>query len=261
MNKNDFRYMLRGKQVRDLNADDFTLLKPINQHGEKTDRAVVLLHGFSSSAAVYRYLLPQLKNYDAVVCPNLPGHATSIEEFSHVTAEDWLASTMAICEELFKKYNKVDIIGLSLGGLLICKLNEHFAFNHIFLLAPALKLQMNISSHLALAKGAQSLGFREIRGAAGNLVTDQHAEISYRRLPLSTVIEMFHIVLDHQWVAPTSPVDLFLGVHDKVISSPEVEALFRNLPNVSIHWLENSAHVLPLDNDLDQIAACINNSK
>ncbi len=258
MNKNDFRYMRRGKQLADLKEDDFALLKPIDQRGKSVGRAVLLLHGFSSSPAVYRYLIPQLKNYDAIVCPALPGHGSSIDAFSQTKSTDWLSYTTRICDELCKKYKKVDIIGLSMGGLIACKLSEHFAFNHIFLLAPALKLKMNVARYLKLARVLQHLGFMEIRGAAGNLVTDEHAEISYKKLSIATIMEMFHLVLDHQWIAPKAPVDLFLGAQDKVVSSSEVEELFCNLANTSIHWLGNSAHVLPLDNDLSQIIDCIN---
>jgi carboxylesterase len=261
MNKNDFRYMRCGKQLRDLNDRDFSFLKPINKHGENTERAIILLHGFSSSAAVFRELIPKLKNYDAIVCPNLPGHASSIDDFSKVTAADWLSDATTLCEDLFKKYNKVDIVGLSMGGLLTCKLSEHFAFNHIFLLAPALKLVMNERKYLAFARVMHNLGFKELRGAAGNLVTHKNAEVSYRKLPLTTSMEMFHFILDHQWVAPTVPVDLFLGAQDKVVSSVEVERMFLNLPNVAIHWLPNSAHILTLDEDLEQIVECVNQVK
>ena len=128
----------------------------------------------------------------------------------------------------------------------------------MFLLAPALKLKMNVTSSLKLANFLQSLGFKELRGAAGNLLNNAQAEISYKRLPLTAIEEMFNLVLQHQWTPPNAPVDLFLGAHDAVVSSDAVERLFQDLPNVSIHWLANSAHVLPLDNDLGQIIACVN---
>lgn len=258
MNKNDFRYMRRGKQLYDLTKDDFSLIKSINKQGKKTERAVLLLHGFSSSAAVYRFLIPQLKNYDAIVCPNLPGHGDSIKAFSQTKSSQWLELATQECEKLFEKYTSVDVIGLSLGGLLACKLSEHFAFNHMYLLAPALKLKMNVALNLKLALFLHSLGFCELRGAAGNLITNEHAEISYKRLPLTAIMELFHFVQEHQWTAPSCPIDLFLGTYDTVASSPQIEQLFLGLPNVKIHWLENSAHVLSLDNDLNQIVECIN---
>lgn len=258
MNKNDFRYFRRGKQLYDLKMSDYELMKPVFQYGVKTERALLLLHGFSSSPAVFRNLIPQLHNYDAIVCPALPGHGESIAAFSQATAEDWMTCAKNTAEELFKKYQKVDVLGFSLGGLLACKLSQHFAFNHLYLLTPALKLCMNVPANLKLAKVLHYLGFKEIRGAAGNLLSDVHAEISYRRLPITAVIQMFQLILSHQWVAPTAPVDLFLGTHDAVVSSPQIAELFQNLPNVSIHWLENSAHVLPLDNDVSELIKCIN---
>lgn len=209
MNKNDFRYMRQGKPVGDLNHDDFLLMQPIIKHRGKTNRALLLLHGFSSSPAVFRYLIPQLKTYDAIVCPTLPGHADSIEVFSQTKSADWLSYASDVCHDLFKKYKEIDVLGLSLGGLLACKLSEQFDFHHLFLLAPALKLTMNVKANLRLAQLLQRLGFKELRGAAGNLLTQENAEISYKKLPITTIIEMLRLVDEHPWVAPRCPVDLF----------------------------------------------------
>ncbi|TAL61240.1 MAG: alpha/beta fold hydrolase, partial [Legionella sp.] len=251
----------RGKQLAGLSQDEFDLLKPINLRGKGKNSALLILHGFSSSPAVYRYLIPQIKNYDAIVCPILPGHAESIEAFSQTTAKEWLATAKQACEELTKEYQKVDVLGLSMGGILACELSHLFKLNHLYLLAPALKLHMRVDSLIKLGHVLRFLGFHHVRNGAGNILTDEHAEIAYRKLPISAVMEMLTFAREYQWTPPTCPVDLFLGTHDEVVNSAEVEKLFVNLPNVSIHWLENSAHVLPLDNDLMEIIECINGEK
>lgn len=261
MNNDDFRYMRRGKQLSKLSDEELNLLHPINQRGKGKERALLILHGFSSSPAVYRYLIPQLKNYDAIVCPVLSGHGESIEAFSKSKAKDWLATATESCDALIKEYKKVDVLGLSLGGLLACELSRLFKLNHLYLLAPALKLHMRVDPMIKLARVLRCLGFEQLRNAAGNLLTDEHAEIAYRKLPISTIIEMLILAREYQWVPPTCPVDLFLGSHDKVVASEQVEQLFVNLPNVTIHWLKHSAHVLPLDNDLKEIIDCINQEK
>ncbi|QLZ67382.1 esterase [Legionella sp. PC1000] len=258
MNPNDFRFMRRGKQLFDLKREDFALLKPIRQLGTKQDRALLLLHGFTSSPAVYRYLIPQLNHYDALVCPVLPGHGDSIAAFAQATANDSLECVSQECDALFKEYQKVDVLGLSFGGILACQLSARFTFNHMFLLAPALKLQMNTHQYLKLLTALQKFGFCELRGRAGNLITNTYAEISYRKIPIPALIELFTLINEYQWVTPNCPIDLFLGTHDSVVASKEVEKMFSHLPNTTIHWLVNSAHVLPLDNDLDMIAQCIN---
>ncbi|CAM2800569.1 alpha/beta fold hydrolase [Legionella anisa] len=258
MNPNNFRFMRRGKQLFDLKREDFSLLKPIRQLGTKQDRALLLLHGFTSSPAVYRYLIPQLNHYDALVCPALPGHGDSIAAFAQATANDSLECVTQECDALFKQYQKVDVLGLSFGGILACQLSAHFTFNHMFLLAPAFKLQLNTHQNLKLLIALQKLGFCELRGRAGNLVTNKYAEISYRKIPIPALIELFTLINEYQWVSPNCPIDLFFGAHDIVVASKEVEKMFSHLPNTTIHWLANSAHVLPLDNDLDMIVQCIN---
>lgn len=258
MNKDDFRYMLRGKQLSCLKQEDYLFLNPVNQRGEATDRALLVLHGFSSSPAVYRDLIPQIKYYDAIVCPVLPGHGESIEALSKSKSSEWLACATEYCEELVKTYKEVDVLGLSLGGLLACELAKQFKLHHLYLLAPALKLDLNIDRSLKLAKALQFLGFRHLRNVAGNLMTHDKAEIAYRKLPITAIIEMLNYAKDYQWIAPACPTDLFLGAFDRVVSSKNIEALFAPLPHVNIHWLNNSAHVLPLDNDMQAIVDCIN---
>lgn len=250
--------MRRGKQLTRVSLEDMALLDPINQRGEGKERALLMLHGFSSSPAVYRYLVPQLKHYDAIVCPVLTGHAQSIDAFSHSKASEWLATATTACAELMDTYQKVDVLGLSLGGLLACELSQKFPLNHLYLLAPALKLHLRLDSTIKLAKFLRYLGFRYLRNTGGSLMSDEYAEISYRKLPITTIIEMLNLTKNYQWVDPSCPVDLFLGAYDDVVDSKQVEQLFATLPNASIHWLNQSAHVLSLDNDLEKIVECIN---
>lgn len=254
----DFRYMLRGKHLFGLAKEDCALLEPINQCGTGRDRALLLLHGFSSSPAVYRYLLPEIDHYDAIVCPVLQGHAESIQAFSLSTANDWRSTASKACEALLQSYKKVDVLGLSLGGLLACELSQKYPLNQLFLLAPALRLNINIDLVLKLARLMKYLGFDQLRNRAGDITSNSGAEISYRTLPISSIIEMLTLARNYQWQAPTCPVDVFLGANDRVVDSKEVEHLFAPLPNAKIHWLNNSAHVLPLDNDFKEIINCIN---
>ena len=258
MNINDFRYMRQGKQIAELEPRELPSLETLDQRGSKKERALLAIHGFSSSPAVYRYLIPKIKGYDAIVCPRLPGHGQSINAFSQSTASEWLAASRTLCAELLNEYQKVDVLGVSLGALLACELSKEFKLNHLFLLAPALKLHMNVGLLLKTAQLAKCLGFVHLRNEAGNIINEDHAEITYRKLPLSTIIEILQLIQNHQWTPPSCPIDLFLGAKDAVVASAKVEQLFTPLANVNIHWLNNSAHVLPLDNDLKLIIQCIN---
>jgi carboxylesterase len=257
MNIDAFRYMRGGMQLFTLNKQDSPLLAPINQRNDKTLRALLLLHGFSSTPAVYRYLLPSLADYDAVICPALVGHADNLEAFAKIKAHDWIAQAEQTCELLINEYRQVDVMGLSLGGLLACHLSNHLDVHHLYLLAPALDLRFKLNKTLQLAKILNWCGFSRVRGFAGNLQSSQHCEITYRQLPLTTIIELLTLVQQFQFSPPTCPTDLFLGCHDKIVASWRVADRFASKDNVNIHWLPNSAHVLPLDKDLEKIGHCV----
>lgn len=257
MNIQDFRFMWRGKIIAPLLEQQANLLAPIDIRGKGDNRALLLLHGFSSSPAVFRALLPKLTMYDAVVCPVLPGHAESIYAFNNATSEDWISAAETVCGELLRDYQKVDVLGFSLGGLLACYLSQRFSLNHLYLLAPSLELQINVPAQLLLARTLHYLGFRFLRNLAGDLRTKGYQELSYRQLPITTVIEILELIKNFKFLPPSCPTDVFLGRFDAVVHSPLVAERFRNLPNVTTHWLDNSAHVLPLDGDIESIIACI----
>ena len=261
MNLDDFRFMWCGKPLPSLTSKEAHLLAPIDIRGEGRERAVLLLHGFSSSPAVFRQLVPPLVSaYDAIVCPTLPGHCDSITAFAAVKAGDWLVAAEEACALLINDYQKVDVLGLSLGGLLACHLSQRFALHHLYLLAPALSLKLNIPLTLKVAHALHWLGFQTLRNRAGNLRSHLHSEITYRQLPIAAVIELLTMINELQFTPPHCTTDVFLGCFDETVDSAEVAKRFNQLPKTTIHWLENSAHILPLDGDIDVIAGCVLNN-
>lgn len=254
---NDFCYLWRGYEMMPLDSLQAHLIAPLDKRGVGNERALLLLHGFSSTPAVFRRLLPALTQYDAIVCPALPGHGDSIASFSLVKAKEWLFLAERDTEALIKDYRQVDVLGLSLGGLLACHVSQRFKLHHLYLLAPALALKLPIKLTLALAHVLGRLGLRSLRNRGGNLNSKQYPELAYRQLPITSIIEVLTLIDEFQLTGPNCPTDLFLGRADAVVDSTRVEQYFFKRPNVNIHWLENSAHVLPLDADVESIIACI----
>lgn len=261
MKAQDFSYMRRGKQVQPLLPDEVAFIAPLDRRGKKKENALLMLHGFSSTPAVYRDMLEHLdKKYDALVCPALPGHVESIECFAKATAADWLQSVEAISANLLHEYETLDVMGLSLGGLLAYEVSKKLPIHHLYLLAPAFALKTNPHAAKQLARCLYWLGFRQLRNRAGNLYTDNTFEIAYRQLPLTSIIEILNLISRFEWTPPNCPTDLFLGRFDEVVDSYQVEKYFKHSDNTTIHWLENSAHLLPIDGDVETIIACLNQS-
>lgn len=249
--------MWRGKSIRPLLQQDAHLLSPIAIKDTRFDRALLMLHGFSSSPAVYRELLPKLSMYDAILCPILPGHGESISAFAKATVADWLQTSIDAYQTLIKEYDQVDVLGLSLGGLLAYHVAQHCNIHHLYLLAPSLALHRSPWFYLKCAKLLQYLGIKSLRNHAGNLLTKTHQELTYQRLPMTAIIEILTFIQATKLTPPLCPTDVFLGRYDEVVDSKAVATQFRNIPNATIHWLNNSAHILPLDGDIDAIIACI----
>ena len=260
MDIQDFRFMTGGNCVKGFASEDVPLLAPVDIRGKGNARALLLLHGFSSSPAVFRAMHPAITGYDAVVCPVLPGHADSIATFAKSTSIEWVAAAMDACEDLINNYQTVDVLGLSLGGVLACHLSQQYALNRLYLLAPSLSLRLNVPVALCAARVLQGFGMRRLRNRAGNLYTHRYPELAYRQQPLSAIIEILTLIKNFSLVTPRCPTDLFLGRFDAVVDSQQVAARFKNMPHVTTHWLEHSAHVLPLDGDMEAIVACVNAS-
>lgn len=249
----DFRCMWRGQVVRSLLPDETGLLAAFHEKKEHKKRALLMLHGFSSSPAVFRSMRPVLETlYDAIVCPLLPGHGTSIDDFQKAKAQDWLLCAEQSCERLIESYEQVDVLGLSLGGLLAYHLANRYPLHHAYLLAPALALQIPINLTYKLIQFLQQLGFTQIRNQAGNIHLKQHCEITYRRLPLASLSEILGLIQNTQCGKTHCQIDVFLGRYDEVVHSHKVAQM---LNAHHIHWLEHSAHVLSLDGDVAQILA------
>jgi carboxylesterase len=260
MNIDDFRFIQCGKPLQALSTEDKNLLDPVDIRGQGTseDHALLLLHGFSSSPAVYRLMIPELTTmYGRVVCPILPGHGDSIQAFSKVKALEWINASEKAFQTLKAEHKTIDIMGFSLGGLLGMHLSQREKINHLYLLAPALALKMNISLNLTWLKLLHWLGFERFRAQAGNLHTKLNTELAYRQLPLAVIIELLTMIKNFPVTSPTCPISLFLGCHDIVVDAQAVAKQLQQCSNIDIHWLKDSAHALPLESDRETIIACV----
>lgn len=251
----DFHFIRQGVAIGTLTTADEHWFAPVHIEKPGRHRALLLLHGFGSTPAVYRALLPTLTaQYDAVICPVLTGHCENLDAFACSTAAQWLETAETALQPLLKDYQKVDVLGLSLGGLIACELSQKYPLHHLYLLAPALALkQLYIRPTLLAARLLQCIGIKKIMNYGGNLHTDQHAELLYRQLPLTTIQEMLRFVQRYSWTPPPCPTDLFLGYFDAVVDSAKIARHFAKQSTISIHWLMRSAHVLPLDGDIDYL--------
>jgi len=81
--------------------------------------AVLLLHGFGDSPDTLRYLAADLHARGfPVYAPLLPGHGRTLDAFRRSPRGSWLAAARDAYARLAARYERVGVVGLSMGGAL-----------------------------------------------------------------------------------------------------------------------------------------------
>lgn len=93
--------------------------EPISLGDPAASEACLLLHGFVGSRIDFAGLGERLADRGFFVRMALaPGHGTSPEDFATKSADDMLAGTRAEYDELTARFDRVHLIGFSMGGSL-----------------------------------------------------------------------------------------------------------------------------------------------
>ncbi|MCK4667116.1 alpha/beta fold hydrolase, partial [Candidatus Dependentiae bacterium] len=80
---------------------------------------VILIHGFTSTPQAIIDLAEKIhKENFKVFLPKLPGHCTKWKDLTNITFEDWINTLENKALKLLKTSDKINIIGLSMGGTL-----------------------------------------------------------------------------------------------------------------------------------------------
>ncbi len=103
-------------------------VKPIELiHENKSNKAIIFIHGFPSSPASYHWVSKEAfkDDYD-VFAPLLPGFGTTLEEFKDTYFTQWFNYICKYYENIRKNYKNVYLVGMSMGGAIVLKLNEKY---------------------------------------------------------------------------------------------------------------------------------------
>ena len=104
--------------------------------------ACLLIHGFIGSPTDWGKIPKRLHEAGySVYVPLLPGHGTDPRDFSKVSADDLIRTVSYAYSNLKKKYNRVVLAGLSMGGALSLLAAADQKVDALILLAPYLRIK------------------------------------------------------------------------------------------------------------------------
>lgn len=117
--------------------------RPFSMISEEGARcAVLLIHGYGGYPG--ELVRPARDLFEAgldVYVPRLPGMGTSGEDFKASKWEDWYRVVSQAFEDLEKRYEKVSLLGHSMGTLLATMLSGEKRVDKLVLAAPAFKVR------------------------------------------------------------------------------------------------------------------------
>ena len=109
---------------------------------QKGLEAVLALHGYTGVPGDLRFIAEHLGAAGiAVAVPRLSGAGTDISDLSTTSRHDWMRRSYDAWLDLRSRYERISILGYSMGGLLALKLAMHVRPEKLVLLAPALKIR------------------------------------------------------------------------------------------------------------------------
>ncbi len=218
--------------------------------------AILLLHGFTGNPAEMATLGKELAEAGyAVHAPRYPGHGTNREDFYATDAADWLRRAFDARLELGARFEKIHVVGHSMGGVIAAAIASAFPTGRLALLAPAFLLSI---PHARLTTFFAPFR-KELR--RNRLVSDVDRVDPVRAalheeywkddliLPTAQLVAISRLAR-RNLVRVEAPTLIVAGSEDRAVPvrvCDFVKARLRRAPSVDVRVLEGADHHFPFD--------------
>ncbi len=235
--------------------------------GEKRKQIVLLLHGFTTSPMDWKLLAKRLKE------EKIDFHAPLISGFGQVNhdsilsihKEDWFRQIIDTYDLFAERYEKISVIGHSMGGMLACYLAQLRPVHELIISAPALFPQKQQGFYARVVKNrfATNLVSWQIpmipkpsRSGRSGPADTMDTKATYRYFqylvaPVRLLFAMLQAQMEIKLEEMTyQRFTLMYGAHDITVDNPVIENFINsiNLP-FQRFCFKNSAHNIFVDFD------------
>ena len=209
---------------------------------------ILLVHGFTGTPAEMRLLGEHLHAAGYTVLGiRLPGHGTSPYDMVHTNWRHWYGSVVDGLTLLRGLCTNIQVVGLSMGGLLALKLAAEYSVDSVSALSTPVFLTNKRIKFLPLYR----LFHRFVPKKRRDYDIDPQYFIGYDTTPLSclsSLLEFIRIVADDVRNIHC-PVLLVQSKRERTVKPASATYLLERIgsPQKEIFWLEKSGHVVTID--------------
>jgi carboxylesterase len=218
--------------------------------------AVLCLHGLTGTPYEVRPPAEALAE-QGFFCrgPLLPGHGTDVSDLFAIGRDAWIEAILVAHDALAARHERVYVLGLSLGGVLALALAQRRSLAGAVVMAAPLRLPAFVRSGVPLlARVMRALPKRPA-------ILDEEARArhpGYDRMPLGAVNELLRLAREVEAGLDrvSAAVQLIYSRKDPTVPAYNAGIVMRGLPpgEHELHWLDDSAHVLPVDRERELVA-------
>lgn len=216
---------------------------------------ILLLHGLTATTAEVRPLAEFLHAAGYTVAgPLLPGHGTHPEDLNRVSWHDWTWEAEIAYQHLATVCDHVFVGGESTGAVIALYLaSRHPEIAGVLAYAPAIQLAMLPTDLVKLYTLAPFIEFVPKEHSRRNSLWQ-----GYPVNPLKGVLELVRLGREVRGRLGliNQPVLIVQGRLDKTIDPESGQIILDGVESVltECHWLENSTHVVLLDEELTAVS-------
>lgn len=182
----------------------------------------------------------------------LPGHGTTPETLARTRHEDWVAALGDAYRRLQGEYERVFVVGLSLGGLLTLDLATREALAGIVVVGTPIRFARPLPQVVPLLKYVMPM----LRKRDGSDIRDAEARArhpGYRAMPLASVHELMRLQtrVRASLGMIRAPALIAHGTLDRTANPADATFIHDGIGSAdrALLMLEASGHVVPVDRD------------
>lgn len=238
------------RNFSDANAQPFFL--------EGGDHGVLLLHGFTGSAAHMRLIGEELYQKGFTVLGiQLPGHGTRMEDMNDVCWRDWLQAAKEGVLTLKERCSTVSVAGLSMGGVLTLLVAQQMRIDSAVTISTPMALRSRMAFLARLAAPFTPVTYWKGGGQRETLL-DQQYDYGYQGFPTKRVGDLIHLIrlARRNLFAITCPVLVVQSRADTTIAPDSADIILSGIRSEkkAVLWLDDMPHVVTISKEYKRVA-------